>query len=141
MNDGAALLLLVVVGVFVLLAVAVARGGGSGRSGTEWQPGFGSDGAPDRPFKPTVSGPGIAIDDVHGWLWLATKENGCLLLDRAHVREWSHDWRSMPNGEKWHNEITVRTTDLNTPIVKVAFGRNFKLAETWQARLTTWLNG
>jgi len=141
MNDGAALLLLVVVGVLVLLALAAVRGGGSGKGGVEWRPGFGADGTPDRPFKPTVSGPGIALDATNGWLWLATEKNGCLLLDRANVREWAHEWKKMPNGELWNNELVFRLADLQTPVVKVAFGRNYRVAEEWQARLTTWLNG
>lgn len=141
MNDGVALLLLAVGGVVFLCVLGAFRGGGGGKGGLQWRSGFGADGTPERPFKPTISGPGIAIDDVNGWVWLATKENGCVLLDRANVREWSHDWRSMPNGEKWHNEITVRTSDLKTPMVKVGFGRNHKLAEQWQARLTSWMHG
>lgn len=141
MNDGVALLLLAVGGVVFLCVLGAFRGGGGGKGGLQWRPGFGADGTPERPFRPTVSGPGIAIDDVNGWVWLATKENGCVLLDRTNVREWSHDWRSMPNGEKWHNEITVRTSDLKTPMVKVGFGRNHKLAEQWQARLTNWMHG
>lgn len=141
MNDGVALLLLAVGGVVFLCVLGAFRGGGGGKGGLQWRPGFGADGTPERPFKPTVLGPGIALDAAHGWLWLATKENGCLLLDRANVREWSHEWRAMPNGERWHNELTFRLADLKTPVVKVAFGRNHKLAEEWQARLTSWLAG
>lgn len=141
MNDGVALLLLAVGGVVFLCVLGAFRGGGGGKGGLQWRPGFGADGTPERPFKPTVSGPGIALDAAHGWLWLATQENGCLLLDRANVREWSHEWRAMPNGERWHNELTFRLADLKTPVVKVAFGRNHKLAEEWQARLTNWMRG
>lgn len=121
------------------------RGGGPGRGGLEWRPGFGADGTPERHFRPAISGPGIAIDDVHGWLWLATKDNGCRLIDRADVREWRHEWRDITNGrggrEMWNNELVFRLADVQTPVVKVSFGRNHRLAEEWQARLTTWLNG
>lgn len=141
MNDGLALLLLAAGVVVLLLFLGAIRGGGSGKGAPVWRPGFGADGTSERPFTPTVSAPGIALDDVHGWVWLATKENGCILLDRATVREWSHEWRSMPNGERWQNELTFRLADVKMPVVRVPFGRNHRLAEEWQARLTTWMNG
>lgn len=141
MNDGGAALLMGFVVLVIMLLVVGNRGGGPGKSGSEWRPGSGADGTPERPFKPTLAGPGIAIDTNHGWLWLATKEKGGRLIDRADVRAWTHEWQSMPNGQKWHNELTFRLSDLQTPVVRVAFGRNHRLAEEWQARLTSWLNG
>ena len=141
MNDGVVLLMLAVGGVLFLVVVMAMRGGGSGKGGPRWQPGFGTEGTEVRPFEPTVSGPGIAIDADHGWLWLATVGHGCLLLDRAEVRAWSHEYTRMPNGQMWNNELVFRLSDLHRPVVKVGFGRNYRLAEEWQARLTSWLNG
>lgn len=142
-NDGAALLLMAFVGVVIVLVLLGNRGGGPGKSGLQWRPGFGADGTPDRPFQPTFSGPGIAFDAEHGWLWLATTA-GCRLIDRADIRTWTHEWRDVSRGarsETWHNQLVFRLADLKTPVVKVDFGRNHKLAEEWQARLTSWLNG
>ena len=148
MRDGSVFLIvmLVLFGIVMVavIAKAIGRGGGGRPSAPEWRHEFGDKGTSERPFSPTVSGPGIAIDSVHGWLWLATEEHGYKLIDRADIRTWKHEWSEVNINralELWHNKIAVGLADLRTPLVKVAFGRDHRQAELWHARLTTWLNG
>ena len=148
MNSGAVLLWMWGIGLSSLLVlwlvVSSRRGGGRAQAPT-WSPGLGGAGTPERPFVPTVSGPGIAIDDVHGWLWVATEDNGYQLIDQARIQGWRHEWTERSDNagklEFWHNRLVVRLKDLQTPVVKVAFGRDYDVAEQWKGRLSAWLNG
>lgn len=146
MNDGEALLTFAVVSsgllLWAMIAKARRRGGGAGATAPEWSKALGDNGTADRPFEPTLSGPGIALDDRHDWLWLATDEHGHRLLDRSTLLSWKYEWENvLINGanEVWNNRLVFRTTDLVTPLLKVSFGRDKATAELWHARLTTWL--
>lgn len=70
MNDGEVLLTMAVGGGLLVLTLAVfvsvRRGGGGGSGAPKWRPEFGDNGTPDRPFQPTISSPGIALDAEHG---------------------------------------------------------------------------
>lgn len=148
MRDGSFFLIcmLVLLGAVVILWLikAVTRGGGGGSKTPQWRSDLGQDDTAARPFTPTVSGPGIALDDIHGWLWLATDEHGYMLVEKANVREWRHEWSEVNINralELWHNRLVFRLADLTRPIVRVSFGRDHELAAQWQARLTIWLDG
>lgn len=148
MNSGLVLLLMAGGGALFLfllwLGLSITRGGGRA-TGPTWRPDLGGTGTPDRPFTPTVSGPGLAIDAEHDWLWVATEENGYRFIEKSHIRTWRLEWteRSHTSGatQLWHNKLVLGLSDLRTPIVKVGFGRDHALAQEWQARLSAWLNG
>jgi len=146
MNDGTGLVVFAAVSAVIVFAVVVLkslrRGGGGGSTAPHWRAEFGQNGTAERPFEPTVSGAGIAIDEHNGWLWLATDEHGYRLLDRADVRSWRHEWDDVVvnrAAEVWNNRLLIRTSDLRTPLLAVSFGRDRAEAQLWHARLTTWL--
>lgn len=145
MNGPAIMVFVSLVFLAWCMVVFARRGGGKGALAPEWNAAWGAKGTPERPFEPTVSGPGIALDATHNWLWVATDEHGHRLIDKADIRGWKHEWKEVNQGhtklEFWNNAIVICLADLAVPVVRVSFGRDRELASQWQARLTTWLNG
>jgi hypothetical protein len=95
-------------------------------------------------FQPSFRARNIALDTQNDMLWLRPTEGRALVLPKRDVRTWEHNWTRVTTGldtqRNIRNQITFRTGDLSRPVIKVAVGSH-RVAEEWQSRLTTWING
>lgn len=95
-------------------------------------------------FHATYRARHIALDTQAGLLWIKPTQGRAVVLPKSEVRAWEHTWTRVTTGlgtqRNVRNHLTFRTGNLDRPVVKVAFGSH-RLAEEWQSRLTTWING
>ena len=95
-------------------------------------------------FQATYRARNIALDTQADTLWIRPTEGRALVLPKHQVRAWEHNWTRVTTGlgtqRNMRNHLTFRTGDLSRPVIRVAVGSH-RLAEEWQNRLTTWING
>lgn len=95
-------------------------------------------------FTPTVAHRNIAIDAAGDRLWVRPVSGAPRVMNRGEVKAWTHEWLDAANAYgmrfKVKNFIVIRTPDIQNPILKVGFGRDYKTAADWQARITNWVN-
>lgn len=106
------------------------------------------------PLTATYASDNLAFDTTSGRLWLRDVTGRRLIVDLAEVAAWEHTWTDTSNAwghrSRIRNELAFRLRRLDIPTVRVSFRRysdafngnkNFEEAATWQARLTTLING
>ncbi|WP_285404045.1 hypothetical protein [Luteibacter sp. ME-Dv--P-043b] len=106
------------------------------------------------PLNATYASDNLALDATSGRLWLRDVTGRRLIVDLADVAAWEHTWTDTSNAwghrSRIRNELAFRLRRLDIPTVRVLFRRysdafngnkNFEEAATWQARITTLING
>jgi hypothetical protein len=94
-------------------------------------------------FQTAFRAENVALDTTHDRLWLRPDRGDPIVLDRSQISEWAHEWLIITagagRGQKRNNCIVFKVKDLTRPTLTVKFP-NYRSAEEWQARITTWKN-
>lgn len=106
------------------------------------------------PFVPAFGADTIAIDTETDRVWLRDNRGKRYIFNRSDIAGWTHHWTVDRNfwGHSFFRENTleIRTRDMATPTVVIAFhryrdwtgaNRNYRQAMEWKDRLSIFING